>query len=761
MMRRFYGGLAASLTNAVLIALLPGCGSSGSGGTPKGADGGTSDGSGGAHTGGAASGNGGGGTSGSGNSTSGGAGTGNAGAGTNTGGTGGGPGAGADGGACVPSCAGRACGDDGCQGSCGSCGTGLACASPRGLCAASNCAAGCTTACPQGCFDLGACTPSGGGTLDLEPNVFTMGSVVTLAAAPTTAELYYRVKGQNTWWKGPDLVRIPDGRLAGSAFGLGPGTAYEVRVKAGAAVSCGFATTQPEDPANAVARELWVDAAAAAGGDGSKATPFRTVQAGVDAAGAGVDVHVRAGVYREAVTVKHSGAAGAYLRLMGEPGAILDGADAKAEGGLSWSDETGGVWSTAWSGDPRYVSRDGARLYHYLSLADLKSGTGKNAVPIAEGFFVDSGRLYVHLKAAPTGHVFQVPVLNTAILISAQSFVWIEGLEIRYYGEGDYAKGIDVTDTAAHVVIRKNHVHDIPEAVWIRKGSLGVRIENNEINQSSVFSWPWDAVKATDHENDAVDLAGGRGAIVANNVIHDIFNGVYAGSFDDDHNAALAFDVDVYGNRLARVGDDGFEPEGACINARFWGNAVDVVHNGVSLAPITFGPTWVIRNRFTNYQESGFKVSNDTSGRVWLYHNTCFTDDAAHNGMNVSGAFENIVFRNNVIRGTSYSIESGLTVNTDDLDYDALFTTRGAPRVKWNDVRYDDVPAFCAATGFECHGVGADPGLIAPLTGSFGPAAKSPLIDAAVRLYGINDAYAGAGPDIGYVETGSSEPPPL
>lgn len=44
---------------------------------------------------------------------------------------------------------------------------------------------------------------------------------------------------------------------------------------------------------------------------------------------------------------------------------------------------------------------------------------------------------------------------------------------------------------------------------------------------------------------------------------------------------------------------------------------------------------------------------------------------AAQNGMNVSGAFENIVFRNNVIRGTSYSIESGLTVSTDDLDYDA------------------------------------------------------------------------------------------
>jgi len=146
---------------------------------------------------------------------------------------------------------------------------------------------------------------------------------------------------------------------------------------------------------------------------------------------------------------------------------------------------------------------------------------------------------------------------------------------------------------------------------------------------------------------------------------------------------------------------------------------------------------------------------------VWLLHNTCFTDDPAHNGMNVSGPFENIVFRNNVIRGTSYSIESTQTVSTDDLDYDALFTTRGAPRVKWNNVRYDDLAALCTATGFECHGVGGDPMLRDPAARLFAPGTGSPLLDAALRLYGINDAYIGKGPDVGYVEQGVSELPGL
>lgn len=621
------------------------------------------------------------------------------------------------------------------------------------------CAGSCSADCTQGCFDLGSCTPKGGGgKLDLEPNVVTLGVVLTTSAGADTGGLFYRRAGTATWWKGPALVRLPDGTIAGSAFGLSPGTAYEVRVDVAGTTACATATTQALDPVHATAREVWVDAAAATGGDGSATKPYALIQDALAKANAGDDVRVRAGVYREAVTFPRSGAEGRFVRLLGEPGAVIDGS---AAGSLTWKDESGGVASTPWAGDPRYVSRDGQRLYHFTSLDDLKSGTGYNSVPIAEGFFVEGGRLYVRTADAPSGHTFQIPEKNTAIEISGRSWVWVEGLEVRYFGDGDYGKGIDVTEASTHVVIRKNHVHDIPTNVWVRKGSAEVRIEDNDLHQSTVFSWPWDAVKATDHENDAITLAGGRGAIVARNTIHDVFNGVYAGSFDDDHNPALAFDVDVYGNRLARIGDDGFEPEGACVNARFHDNTVDRIHNGVSLAPITYGPTWVVRNRFTNYQESGFKVSNDSTGRVWLLHNTCFTDDPDHNGMNVSGAFSNIVFRNNVVRGTSYAIESTQMVGTNDLDYDAWFTTRGAPSVKWNDVRYDDLAAFCAATSLECHGVGADPKLEAPASFRFAPASGSPLIDAAERLYGVNDDYAGAGPDIGYVERGSTEVPAL
>jgi hypothetical protein len=620
------------------------------------------------------------------------------------------------------------------------------------------CTPGCTEGCAQGCFDLGAC--SGGAGLSVIANVYTLGVELAAASAEGTPTLFYRARGGATWWQAHVPVWSKSQAFVGSLFGLREATDYELRLRVGSSTHCAQAKTLPALPAQISVPSVYVDSHAKDAGDGSKAAPFRTLASALSAGRGARDIHVAAGVYREAVRITVGAEGEGYLRVLGEPGAILDGADASAEEGtLPFRSDGANVWSTPWTTDPRYVSRDGARLYHYLSLEDLRAGVGKGGAPIPEGYFVSDGRLYVHSAASPAASHFQIPVLNTAIQISAAQRVWIEGLEVRYYGEGDYGKGIDITEAAREVVVRRNHVHDIPNPVWVRKGSESVRIEDNQIAQSGVYDWPWDAVKATDHENSAVVLAGGRGAIVARNQIHDVFNGVYAGSFDDDHNPALAHDIDVYENRLTRLGDDGFEPEGAAVNARFWGNAVDTVHNGISMAPITLGPVWVIRNRFTNYDQSGFKFSNDSVGPVFIYHNSCFSDRPQQNGMNVSGVFSGVVFRNNLIRGTSYAIESTQMLTGNDLDYDALYTTRAAPRIKWDNVRYDDLAAFCKAAQQECHGVGDEPKLSAPADHRFAPAAGSPLIDRALRIYGINDAFSGMAPDIGYAELGAEELP--
>jgi hypothetical protein len=169
----------------------------------------------------------------------------------------------------------------------------------------------------------------------------------------------------------------------------------------------------------------------------------------------------------------------------------------------------------------------------------------------------------------------------------------------------------------------------------------------------------------------------------------------------------------------------------------------------------------VLRNRFTDYDESGFKASNDSTGRVWIVHNTCWTDREDQNGMNVSGYFEDMVFRNNIIRGTRYAIEMSRAAGPNDLDYDNWYTSRGAPAIKWSDVRYDTMADWCEATGLECHGQPEEPRLTSPTEGQFSLQPDSPNVDQGQRLYGLNDAFTGDAPDIGYLERGSAETPVL
>lgn len=618
------------------------------------------------------------------------------------------------------------------------------------------CERGCQENCEQGCFDLGECQ-SGEFELDLHANAHTLGIVwQTNANAPADAAIYYRPVDFGTWFKAHPAAELSDGRAASSLFYLSPETEYEVRVE-GVASSCQTISTRPSLPHHETRAEIHVDATAS-GGDGSKNAPYSTISEAIAEAQPGTDILIRAGVYRESIAVPRSGQAGAYIRLLGEEGAILDGSFESPQ--LEFSADGDQVWQSEFSGDPRYLSRAGSRLYHFTSLEGLRTGLGDDDASIEEGYFVADGKLYIRSSQAPTASELQIPQFNAGITLSGVEYVWIRGLTIRYFGEGDYGKGIDIR-SSSHVVVEKNIVHDMPSPIWSRKGSGDLWIVDNVVYQTRTGQWPWAAVKGTDHENSAITLGGARGEIVRNNVIYDIFNGVYSGSFDALDDTTIAYDVDVYANRFARISDDGLEPEGATINNRFWHNTLDGLHNGISLAPITEGPVWVIRNRLTDFEQSSFKVSNQSSGAVFLYHNSASTSRAETNGMGQSGFYENMVLRNNIVAGTKYAIEMTQEHGTNDLDYNCWYTSRGEPFIKWDNVRYDDSAALCAAVELECHGHNEEPGFQNASEAQLALMEGSSNIDRGERIWGINDSYEGEAPDLGYLELGQAETPPL
>ncbi|MDO9302048.1 MAG: hypothetical protein Q7T89_11720 [Anaerolineales bacterium] len=598
--------------------------------------------------------------------------------------------------------------------------------------------------------------------IDLVANIETIGVVVSGSNLPKTAELIYRRDGETDWHSGHPLMRIDNGRLAGSLFGLSPATAYAIKVLDGATEISGSITTQPDELQFTPTTVLYVDDDAASGGDGSKSKPFKTIQEGVNRATAGTQVLVADGIYREAVSFPASGAAGNWIQVKAQgSGAILDGS--KTLSGDIWASYKKDVWFTRTTPSIKYLARDGQRYYMYDNLTGLVEGRGHNRALMNEGWHIapNSNKLYVRSLDDPSKHTWQAPRLNSAFDVTGRNWIWVEGFEIRYYGTAEDGCGV-CAKNASHVVIRKNKIHNLQLGIfvnWTGNGDQGndTRIEYNEIYDPPVNEWPWKAVKGTTMEGTAIVVRGHIGAIVRGNELHNIFNGIYTGSSAALENSGIAFDADIYNNRIHHIGDDALEPEGACVNNRFRNNAVDTMLVGVSLAPVTQGPTWVLRSSFTNFTGTSIKWDLKSDGVVLIYHNTSWTNAKDLNAMSMIHPVFNSVMRNNIFQGNGFAFEEPFTGSTGhDWNNDNWYTTRGAgvPHFKWENRSYNTIAALCTAAGLECKGYETPPELVNPGGGDFALLPSSPNVDRGVLIPGINDDFKGNAPDVGAYESG-------
>lgn len=598
--------------------------------------------------------------------------------------------------------------------------------------------------------------------LHLYPNIETMGVAVSGVNLPQTGALMYRQSGDTDWRAGHPLIRIGDGRLIGSLFGLSPSTTYEVQVVAGATELIGSVTTQADELQFTPARILHVDDNALAGGDGSAAAPFKTIQEAVNRAAPGTQVLVADGVYQEAVTFPASGSADQWIQVKAQgSGAILDGSDTLR--GRIWTTHPsrGHVWFTRIDSSITYLARDEKRFYKYDTLSGLLQSLGHGSVSINEGWYFDRGtsRLYIRSLDDPAGHRWQVPRRNYAFDVNGRDWLWIEGFEVRFYGATTSGCGVCMLN-ASHVVIRRNKIHNLQLGIfidWNGNDDQGndIRIEDNEIYDPLVNEIPWAAAKGSSMEGTAIIVRGHIGAIVRNNEIHNFFNGIFTGSSAASaiENTAVAFDADIYNNHIRDISDDGLEPEGACVNQRFRNNTVDRMLIGVSLAPITQGPLWVMHSTFTNFTGSPIKWASNSDGVVLFYHNTSWTNATNLNAMSMITPVHNTVMRNNIFQGKRYAFEApfiGATGN--DWNYDNWYTTSTGPRFKWENRTYNTIQQLCTATGLECSRYEDPPGLTNPAAGDFTLLPSSPNIDRGVLIPGINDDFKGDAPDVGAYE---------
>jgi hypothetical protein len=211
------------------------------------------------------------------------------------------------------------------------------------------------------------------------------------------------------------------------------------------------------------------------------------------------------------------------------------------------------------------------------------------------------------------------------------------------------------------------------------------------------------------------------------------------------------------------MGDDGMETDGQCSNVRIWGNTFHDVLMGISLAPVYDGPVYAIRNLIyrtgmgnNDFTGSPFKFNSGygQSGPMILFHNTADAALPGNNGLYVKapGTWDTITARNNVWAGTAYAVENYNTEQPIDLDYDDLWNGGSGDLVRWDGTRYATLAAFTADTGQEPHGLNLDPGFADAGDGDYSLDPASDLIDAGIAIPGINDDYAGGGPDVGAYE---------
>ena len=571
---------------------------------------------------------------------------------------------------------------------------------------------------------------------------------------------------------GHPLVRVDDSHFAGSLFWLTGDTSYELKVTLrdpdgvnGASSQITTLRTEADAWPEAALGVLHVSPTGVDSNTGASAdAALRTIQRAADLANPGDVVLIHPGVYREAVYVRKSGTwiQPIVFRGVGS-GAILDGSDASIDARTNWRSRGYGIHSLGMEFSTSHVSTERGRLFKYASLDDLRAL--RAGAP--GGFFADRGTLYIKFAdgSSPADHAIHVGRLDRGFIVENQSWVGIEGLELRYFGGANDGVGILLRDCTS-CRVRRTRIHEVRRAgIWVEGGER-TRIEDNEIWDTSILSWPWHAISSSTAENHGIVVTGTNplGLIIRRNRIHGTFDAI-APCGSRPPSTALTTETDVYDNDLWELADDGIEAEPYCANLRIWNNRITGTMMAISTAPAGPGPIWILRNvahRFgaTRGREvwlaSALKVNTfekTETGPVFLYHNTFVADVPTVDGIALLDPAR-VVFvraRNNVIAGTRHAL---MKINPLHWDGDAnnLYSTSGLALVHWHGMPYSDIAAFRNATGQERIGFSGPPQFINAGRGDFTPGAGSPLVDRGVHIAGVNDRFAGRAPDVGAIE---------
>ena len=361
-------------------------------------------------------------------------------------------------------------------------------------------------------------------------------------------------------------------------------------------------------------------------------------------------------------------------------------------------------------------------------------------------------------------------IISGQVNLQGRSYVWLDGLAIRDRVRLDDSTGIVVRGctitTPSHGIIAYGD------------GTTDSYICDNVVTGPNT-GWVDASLGAEgDNMGEGIELTG-AGNVICYNFVSGFRDCI---STLEDDEVVDQQSIDIYGNDLTLGMDDCIEADFTQGNARIMRNRLTNCFVGISGQPTLGGPAYSIRNVMYNIIYSPFKLHRGSVGDIALHNTVVKSGDAL--GIYAGATWSQAFFRNNIFIGGSgggtyggYANGSGLIAQMRDADETCTFDYDGFGSIGVSNFRgqigdssFSSLATLKSATT-EAHAVQVDMSVFAasvahPSSGPFPQrqpadlrlATGSAAVDKGIALPAINDGFAGAAPDLGAYELGSTPP---
>ena len=367
---------------------------------------------------------------------------------------------------------------------------------------------------------------------------------------------------------------------------------------------------------------------------------------------------------------------------------------------------------------------------------------------------------YVVWKSAGDGDA-----LFSAVRVSA-SHLWLDGLRLKRIDESN---GLRASDNATDVVIRGCHFDGFHYSITLRPACRNWHITDNVIVGDNDPNQPTNQGGIS---GEGVELNHSGGHMVAYNSISRVADGI---SYPERN-------VDIHGNDIFDVSDDGLEPDRGYANVRMWANRItNAKNNALSFQPMRCGPWYFVRNLvigrgaiFKFRVQDRFVLVNNTFVKWGYVGNRMhhILSSYSRNNLYVSADGEGPIWTAHDCNQPQYCLPNNYEPTwMTDVDCDGFDWGESPEAFRWNRgrQRFKDLQSFAEAVGIEKHGVRvhkeqiianwsipAEPARVAPQHLKLKPG--SAAVDAGAVVPNISDDFVGTAPDLGAYESGREMP---